>query len=265
MLPNFTVRTGPTAEPISLAEAKLHCRAEDTEAEDSEIRILIAAARRYAENATNRVLVTQSLRATLPCLPKQINLRAPLRKVTSISYLDTANAPQTLAPADYVVDSSEMPGIVVPAYGSCWPSTYIHPQSVKADFIAGYVTPFAVNPTTDVITAAGHPYANGDTVPLSNSGGVLPAGLDTNVDYYAVNVSGNTLQLSLTEGGAAVDMTSSGMGTHFLGVVEEEIRLAMLLMIAHWGANREASVGYSLNEIPMGVDILLEHHKVYGF
>lgn len=266
MLPNFTVRIGPTAEPISLEEAKLHCRIDaDITDDDSLVTGLISAARRHVENVTSRFLITQTVRATLPCLPKEIALRAPLRKVTSITYLDSAEAQQTLPPADYVVDSSELPGIIRRAYAATWPATYIHPQSVKVDFIAGYATPFTVDPTTNTITAPGHPYADGDAVPLSNSGGALPAGLVPNKNYFAINVAGDTLQLSNAVGGAAVDITGAGHGASFLGAVESDLRLAMLLLIAHWYANREASVGYSLAEAPMGVDMLIAPHKVYGF
>ena len=45
--------------------------------------------------------------------------------------------------------------------------------------------------------------------------------------------------------------------------VEEEIKQAMFLLIGHWLENGEASIpGISLTEIPFGVDLLLDQHRL---
>jgi hypothetical protein len=44
--------------------------------------------------------------------------------------------------------------------------------------------------------------------------GVLPSGLIPNFNYYAVNVTTNTFQLSLTFNGAAIPLTNGGIGVH---------------------------------------------------
>lgn len=68
------------------------------------------------------------------------------------------------------------------------------------------------DPTTDVFTATGHGFANGDNVRASDSS-TMPGGLTAFVPYYIVNaVAGVSFQLSLTSGGAAIDITSSGAG-----------------------------------------------------
>lgn len=264
---NVTVRTGPGAEPVSLVEAKLQVRA-DLADEDSTISALIPAARSTVEAMANRFMVTQGLRSTFPYWPCRIDLRAPLRKVSSITYLDTADASQTLAAADYVIDLAELPGIVTRAYAATWPSTYEHPAAVTVDFVAGYATPFAVDVTTNTLTAVGHPLANGDVVRGHNTGGALPAGLSVQTDYYAIGVSGNTLQLSATEGGAAIDITDAGTGTHFIGGADDSawvaMRQAMLLLIEHWYRNRGESSDFQTYQIPMGVSALVGPHKVWG-
>lgn len=265
---NVIVRTGPGAEPVSLTEAKLQVRA-DLDDEDSIISALIPAARSTVEAMTNRVMVTQGLRSTFagwPC--HNIELRAPLRKVSSITYLDTADASQTLAAADYVVDLAELPGIVTRAYAATWPSTYEHPAAVTVDFVAGYATPFTVDATANTLTAVGHPFANGDIVRGHNTGGALPAGLAVRTDYYAIGVSGNTLQLSATSGGAAIDITGAGTGTHFIGGADDSawvaMRQATLLLIEHWYRNRGESSDFQTHQIPMGVAALVGPHKVWG-
>jgi uncharacterized phiE125 gp8 family phage protein len=263
---NVVVRVGPSAEPISLTEAKAHCRVDGTD-EDSLITALIGVARAHAESATNRIMVTQSLRATFEQLG-EMQLKAPLRKVTSITYLDQSAATQTLSPSTYVVEYTEIPGCVEQAYMAIWPITYDHPAAVTVDFVAGYATPFTVNATTNVLTATGHPIATGDVVRLCNTGGALPAGLSAGTNYYAIGVSGDTLQLSLTQGGAAIDITGTGTGTHFIGGTDDSawvaMRQAMLLMIGHWFNQREQSTGFQQHEIPLGVNALLGMHKVWG-
>ncbi len=44
--------------------------------------------------------------------------------------------------------------------------------------------------------------------------GTLPSGLSTGTTYYCVNVSTTTCNLSLTSGGAAINTTTAGSGTH---------------------------------------------------
>lgn len=63
----------------------------------------------------------------------------------------------------------------------------------------------------DTITAPGHALVNGDTVIVE--GPNLPTGLSEGTTYYVINAATNTLKLSLTAGGAAVDITAVGSGT----------------------------------------------------
>lgn len=262
---NVVVRVGPAAEPVSLAEAKAHCRCDGSD-EDVLITALIATARAYAESATSRAMVTQTLRSTFSRWHDMMDLKAPLRKVTAVTYLDSSGALQTLPSTDYVFDLAELPGCITKAYAATWPSIYEHPAAAAIDFIAGYATPFTADATANTLTAKGHPFANGEAVRLSNTGGALPAGLPVNC--YVIGVSGDTLQLSLTEGGTAIDITDAGTGTHFIGGPDDSgwvaMRQAMLLMIGHWYTRRESSSEFQAHELPMGVAALLGHHKVWG-
>lgn len=62
-----------------------------------------------------------------------------------------------------------------------------------------------------------HTWNNGDVVFFVTTG-TIPAGLSLTVPYYVVNSNsaGGTIKVSLTSGGAAVDITSEGTGTHTL-------------------------------------------------
>ncbi|MGH7339112.1 MAG: phage tail fiber protein, partial [Candidatus Rokuibacteriota bacterium] len=69
---------------------------------------------------------------------------------------------------------------------------------------------FTAVAATDVFTAPGHTLANGDRVILK--GDALPAGVSADTVYFVVGVSGSTFQLSLTSGGAAINLTADGAG-----------------------------------------------------
>lgn len=70
------------------------------------------------------------------------------------------------------------------------------------------------NATTDQITVTGHGYRdNTGPVRLSTSS-ALPTGLSGATDYFIRVVDANTIQLSLTVGGAAVNFTDAGTGNH---------------------------------------------------
>lgn len=78
---------------------------------------------------------------------------------------------------------------------------------------------------TDIWTSTAHGMVAGQKVRLTNSGGALPAGFAANTDYFviAANLAANTFQLSATLGGAAVNATSDGIGTHTVNPVPDYI------------------------------------------
>lgn len=71
---------------------------------------------------------------------------------------------------------------------------------------------FTVNATTDTLTTtAAHGRSNGDRVRVrAHANGALAGGLDATIDYFVVNAGTATLKLSLTSGGAAVNITDAG-------------------------------------------------------
>lgn len=132
--------TAPAREPISLTEAKRQLRVElsDT-AEDPLILSLIKTVREYAESETGRALLSQTWELTLDDFRDVIRLpRPPAQSVTSITYYDTNSTLQTLAPANYVLDTSEEPARICLAYGYSWPWVYDRPSGVVVRFVAGY-------------------------------------------------------------------------------------------------------------------------------
>lgn len=72
---------------------------------------------------------------------------------------------------------------------------------------------FTANADTDVLTAAQHGLRDGDVVTAASSG-TLPGGLAVSTEYFVVQSAIDTLKLSATEGGSALNITDAGAGTH---------------------------------------------------
>lgn len=246
----------PTVEPISLAAAKLHCRA-TTSDEDVWMADAISSAREQAELITGLVLVSRQFEVILDEFPDAFELPSPpVRAVATLKYTDLNGAEQTLSAASYTLDKHNKPAYVVKAYAADWPATRADINAVRLRYTAGHMAPCTVDAPSNVITAAGHGYASGDLVPFSTHG-TVPGGLADGGVYYAINVSANTLKVSQTEGGSEIDITSAGAGQHFLGVCPPSAERAMLLLIAHYYAHREAVSDFQKYEVPQSVMSLL--------
>jgi len=127
-------------EPVTLDEAKQHCRIESND-DDVLITARIKAARQLAEHETRRALATQTWDLILdqfPCQREIIIPKPPLQSVTYIKYVDSNGIEQTLSTDDYKVDDKNEPGKIVSAYGKSWPSTRNEINAVTVRFICGY-------------------------------------------------------------------------------------------------------------------------------
>jgi len=77
-----------------------------------------------------------------------------------------------------------------------------------------FTTAVTADSTTDLLTSVvPHQLTTSDRIKLKTTGG-LPTGLSTATIYYIVNPTTYTFQVSLTSGGAAVNFTTNGTGTH---------------------------------------------------
>lgn len=75
--------------------------------------------------------------------------------------------------------------------------------------------PYTVNTTADTVTVQKNVFENDTQVYLSTSD-TYPTPLDGVTTYYVVNSTGLTFQLSLTSGGAAINITSTGVGSQYI-------------------------------------------------
>lgn len=135
------VTTGPTKEPVSVADAKAHARVE-VDDDDGLLEGLIVSARQFVENHIGRSLINQTLTLYLDGFPSQggsIALeRPPISSITSVKYVDSAGVQQTLDSSKYSLDAVSEPARLLPAYGESWPVTRSHINVVEVAYVAGY-------------------------------------------------------------------------------------------------------------------------------
>lgn len=98
-----------------------------------------------------------------------------------------------------------------------------------------------VNDTTETITSAAHGLTDGTRVTVAAASGALPTGLAASTNYYILNATTNTFQLSLTPGGAAVGLTDA-VGTTTVTWYPEIIGSSGALGIDRMGVGSQFAV-----------------------
>lgn len=171
----YKVVTAPAVEPVTLEDAKWHCRADD--ADDTLLGALIVAARESAEHETGRALCTQTRELVLDAFPEAFVLRgAPIQSLVSLKYLDTDGVEQTLDPQDTLLDKDSEPGYLLPAYGKAWPASYPVPNAVRVCYTCGYGDASAVPQAIKqwMLLAIGAMYAQRETIIVGTISASLP-------------------------------------------------------------------------------------------
>lgn len=168
--------TQPVVEPVTLSEAKVHCRVDITD-DDTYIAALITVARQYIETIARPrlALLEQTWRYVADYWPASDTLELrpyPLRSVTSVSYTDVDGVTSTVPSTDYLVDTTSEPGRIRLKTAASWPSdTLAELNGLKIEFVAGFgATPASV-PTTlrqALLLLVGHWYENRE--PIMQSG-----------------------------------------------------------------------------------------------
>lgn len=125
---SLNIKTPPVVEPVSLADAKAHCRV-DSSADDAYISALITAARQWVESYIDESLIHQQFVMRLDGFPAEIRLPKPpmasdgTTTAVTITYtLNESGATATLATSQYRVDRDSRPGVIRNTYGGSWPA-----------------------------------------------------------------------------------------------------------------------------------------------
>lgn len=184
------VVTAPAVEPITLTEAKLHCKV-DLTTDDDLITALIVAAREEIERRTWRALITQTLELILSDWPSASAIeipRAPLQSITSVKYKDRDGNETTWDSANYLAGTDSVPGVLALAWDASWPSGDLYPvEPIRIRYVAGFTNAAAVPQSLKqaCLLLVAHWYeareASGDTV--SEKAGI-PFGVEALIRSY---------------------------------------------------------------------------------
>jgi uncharacterized phiE125 gp8 family phage protein len=178
----FKLISGPTSEPVTLAEIKAHLRIDFTD-DDEIIGLYLAAARQQAEKYTGCGFIEQTWDLYLDAFPhgnhegfhrrRHSNVieiaKAPLLDVIGVFYLDGNGDEQELSADLYDVDVTSLPARIVPV--SSWPSIKVAANAVRVQFTVGFKN--ADSPALDdvpapikaaILLTLGHLYANRESV-----------------------------------------------------------------------------------------------------
>ena len=132
------LHTAPAGLAVSLEEAKLHCKV-DIDEDDDLITDMIGSATEECEHLIGSAIVEQKWQLSLESFTNPIRLeRPPVTAVDSITYQDNTGADVVLDPSDYVLTVSDFDAVIVPVYGTSFPSARAVPESVRVVFTTGF-------------------------------------------------------------------------------------------------------------------------------
>lgn len=222
---HFKVITPPTAEQITLDEARDHLRiipfgSPAQSDEDAWITSNISVAREWCESQSMCALCVQTLELGIEAFPGSpwlpwsfdmpggyfpypyfggrgimLPMASPFIAIESIKYDDGSGTEQTLDPATYYVNDYARPSVLYPAPGVFWPiAQFQNTRAVRIRYTCGY-------------------QLTGQSPTVSQD---LPF----------------------------------------------ELRAAMLLVLGHLHENRENSMEVELHEIPLGAAALMDRYSV---
>lgn len=135
--------TAPTAEPLTLAEARAHRRLDEV-TDDALLAAMIIAVREAVEHETQRSVIAKTYELSLDAFPSGATIYLPMPPVvpdassltiTSVKYTDSAGVEQTVDPADYTLDAYSWSPRLEPVSG--WPSPKDTMNAVRVRYQSG--------------------------------------------------------------------------------------------------------------------------------
>ena len=127
----------PTAEPVTLGEAKAHLRV-DHDSEDALIAGLIRAAREEVERSTGLALLAQGWRLAVDDWPPDgcvFLLKHPIQEILSVTAYGTEGEASLISPDDYEADLTSRPARL---HFDATPEPLRTFNGIEIDFSAGF-------------------------------------------------------------------------------------------------------------------------------
>lgn len=165
----------PVVTPVSLGEAKAHCRITHSD-EDALITDLIGAAVSMVEDYCGRSIMAQTWQLTLDGFAERIILpRGPVSAISGFTYLDADGASTTVPATIYAEDLDADPQAIVREPRQSWPSPGDYVNPVTITYTAGYSTvPAAIKQAILMLVASW--YQNRSTLLSGSSVAEMPLG-----------------------------------------------------------------------------------------
>jgi uncharacterized phiE125 gp8 family phage protein len=174
------LKTAPAIAPLTLVEAKAHCRVDHSD-DDAMISGLIDAAVSHLDGHSGvlgRCMIEQTWELyydNFPSGPLRIPL-GNLMAITTVEYVDPISAIYvTWDAANYEVDSVSVDGWVIPV--DVWPTPMDTSNAIRVTFTAGYGAAAADVPAAiraAMLLLIGHWYANREAVVIGETPTPLP-------------------------------------------------------------------------------------------
>ena len=179
--------TGPSVEPISVADAKRHLRVEHSD-DDLLIKRLIETAVSMVDvtGVLGKAMITQTWGEWFAPNPSQIVLSlGPIQSVSAIKYYDTDNALQTDKLSNYFVLGTSGRTTIKPKSGYNWPTTFTRDDAIKIEYVIGYGDTFRDVPSTvrhALFMLVAHYYENRENELIGTVSKTLPFGFEALID-----------------------------------------------------------------------------------
>ena len=181
---NYYLVTAPTSEPITLEEAKLYLRV-DNSVEDSLITTLIVAARKQVESDTWCSLMPQTWKLSLDYNEVKTFTgltKTPITAISHIKYFDINVVQQTLSTGSYQTNILNEPAIIEITE---MPTINKQMNAFEIQFTSGYTNAAAVPQELKLAMhlLIGHWYEHREAVTIGNMK-ELPMGYDALISAY---------------------------------------------------------------------------------
>ena len=179
----FQLVTAPTAEPISLTEAKAQMRIEHSD-DDTLINRMIDVAIAYVDvrGALGKAMITQTWGEWLAPNPSVVYLSlGPVQSVSAIKYYDANNSLQTDTLSNYNVLGTAGRTLVSPKSGFNWPTAFQRDDAIKIEYVIGYGDAASDVPQTirhALLMLVAHYYENRENELIGTISKTLPYGFE---------------------------------------------------------------------------------------
>ncbi len=173
----------PSAEPITLAEAKTQMRVEHSD-DDTIIARFIDVAIAFVDvnGALGKAMITQTWGEWLPSNLSTVTLTlGPVQSVAAIKYYDANNSLQTDTLSNYLVLGTPSFTTIRPKAGFNWPVTFARDDAIKIEYVIGYGDASSSVPQTirqALLLLVAHMYENREIELIGTISKTLPFGFD---------------------------------------------------------------------------------------